>query len=56
MIPKKRTQEEENEMNRLMEIASERALTHQEQKAYFMLLGYDEQWAEQLVSQGFPTE
>jgi hypothetical protein len=56
MIPKKRTLEEEEEMERLMDIAAEREPTHEEQKAYYLLLGYDETWAEFIARNGFPIE
>jgi len=56
MIPKKRTPEEEEQMAGLMDIAAERALTPEEIKAYYMLLGFDDAWAEQLAQDGFPLE
>lgn len=56
MIPKERTPQEEDEMERLMELASERSWTREETKAYFLLLGYDETWAEHLTHNGFPIE
>lgn len=43
-------------MAKLMETAAERQLTYEEQKAYFLLLGYDETWAEDLARDGFPLE
>ena len=54
--PEKRTPQEDEEMANLMSIAAERPLTHDEMKAYYTLLGYDESWAEQLAQEGFPLE
>jgi len=56
MIPKPRTPEEEEKMARLMAIADEREFTEEEAKEYFLLLGYDETWANHLARNGFPTE
>lgn len=56
-IPKREiTEAEADELETLVDTAKLRALTHAESIRYFPLLGYDQEWAEQLARYEFPLK
>jgi hypothetical protein len=50
------TEAEADELESLVDTAKLRELTHEEMIRYFLLLGYDQEWAEYLALNGFPRE
>jgi hypothetical protein len=50
------TEAEADQLESLVDTAKLRALTHEESIRYFLLLGYGQEWAEQLAHYGFPLE
>lgn len=54
--PKKRTEEESIELEKLILESERREMTREENIRMNLLMGYDQEWSEWIADHGFPRE